>query len=81
VALTDDQVREVQARLLVKDPTLGQSFKKAEIETAIRAADAWAERTMTDREAAMPTTWRATASNVQTGRLFAYVAAFRGGVI
>lgn len=79
--LTDDQVREVQARMLVHDPTLGQTFKKADIELAIRAADGWAEVTMVARDAALPPAWRTSASDVQKGRLFSYVAAFRGGVM
>lgn len=67
--------------MLVKDPTLGQVFKKAEIEAVIRAADAWAEATMAERESALPVTWSSRATTAQTGRLFSYVAAFRGGVI
>lgn len=67
--------------MLRGDPSLGNTFKKADLVAAATAADKWADTNAPSRDAQLPKLWRDTATAIQKDRLWAYVWMKRGGVM
>lgn len=81
MALSAAEIRQAWRAMQDVDPTLGQTFTKADLAAAMAAADDWATANATAYNQALPQPFRGAATAQQKAHLLAFVAKARTGAL
>jgi hypothetical protein len=78
--LTVAEQREVWSAMLAREPALGGTFKKGDLDAAVAAAVDFMVKMDAGRDAALPKAFRDGATDQQKAPLWAFVTMWRAGL-